>query len=188
MRVFATDTTPGCIALQEHQQLGVPGRPFMACSLERCSDWCQQKYGRSVGSVGFGCQNIRGVETLAFCKCSDGGRTDLNFTREVLCHELLGCSACEHGYCSTSPRKAALFNWACVACEPDFALLPTGACVVANFSAAEGIFSCPLVNPCKNGGACIDGDPVGHTPFSCACLHGFEGPLCQTGIALIYYV
>ena len=153
----------------------------MPCSLDSCSSWCRQKYGRIVGAIGFGCQIFGGVETLAFCECSDGGRPDADLTRAVLCHELVACSACDNGYCSTSPVKNKYFNNLCVACKPGFELLPTGICAaVIGALEAESIYRCPLKDPCGvKGGKCVDGDTFLKTPFFCECKPGFEGPLCD---------
>jgi hypothetical protein len=172
---WGAGATPSCIALQRSQGLGTPAEPFKACTFESCSKWCQQEFGRSVASVGFGCQSIEGMDALAFCECSDGGRTEPYVVREVLCHEPAVCPKCANGYCSTSPEKNEFYNFDCVMCEPGFVLLPTGVCV------AEALFDCPLSNPCLNGGECVVGSAELQTSFSCACKDGFEGPLCNSG-------
>ena len=156
----------------------------MPCTLDRCSEWCRQVYGRSIGSVGFGCQNVGGFETLGLCECSEGGYSDVDLPRAVLCHELLACSSCAHGYCSTSPEKNRLFNNSCVACEPGFVLLPTGSCVTAS---AESIYTCPMNNPCIHG-VCLDGNTDMEIPYSCKCRQGFEGPLCNAGAIQFLHV
>ncbi len=157
----------------------------MLCSLHTCSEWCRDAYGKSVGAADFGCQIIDGVETFAFCECSDGGRKGRGVTQAVLCHEPLVCPTCEHGYCSTSPIKNNLFNNACVICEPGFVLLPNGTCVNTLIDSPEAvsIYTCPssyVYNPCLHG-VCVDGDAVLGTPFFCKCNQGFEGPLCESG-------
>ncbi len=173
--------TPACLALQAYRGFGDNDKPFMACSLESCSKWCEQEFGRSIGSIGFGCQNVGGADTLAFCECAEGGRADADVTRAVLCHELLACATCEHGYCSTSPEKSKLHYNACVACDPEYVLLPTGVCVNAT-AGVEAALSCPSPNPCMNGGECIDGPTASKiTSFSCKCKEEFEGPLCNSG-------
>jgi hypothetical protein len=158
----------------------------MGCSLSVCSDWCRQEYGLSTGAAGFGCQIIEGIETLAFCECTDGGRNDPDVIPSVLCHEPLVCSSCEHGYCSTSPVKNKLFNNLCVSCEPGFVLLPTGVCAsFDDVDGAEAMYKCPIdhrfENPCVNG-RCVDGNATLRTSFSCDCNEGYEGPLCNAGI------
>ena len=177
--------TPTCLALQVSRGFGSKDKPFMVCSLESCSKWCEQEFGRSVGSIGFGCQTVGGLDTLAFCECADGGRTDADLTRAVLCHEMLACDTCTNGYCSTSPEKNKLHHNACVACDPDYVLLPTGVC--ANAAAGlEAALSCPTPNPCMNGGVCIDGSAASQkNSFSCACTIGFEGPLCNSGTSCL---
>ena len=167
-----TGGTPSCAKLQT-QDLSLT-----ACSLERCSEWCQHEFGRSVGALKFGCQIVEGIEALAFCECSEGGRGDADLERVVLCHEPLACSMCDHGFCSTSPEKNKLFNSACVACEPGFVLLPTGDCAVLD----PLVHSCPKNNPCLNGGWCIDGNPTEQAAYFCACKPGFGGPLCNAGL------
>jgi hypothetical protein len=157
----------------------------MPCSLNRCSEWCRQEFGRGVGSIGFGCQSIGGVETLAFCECSDGGRVDADLVRAVLCHEFAACSACEHGYCSTSPVKNKHFNNLCVTCKPEYLLLPTGICAAANETLGlASPYLCPKEkDPCsRKGGKCVNGDALTMTPFFCQCKPGFEGPLCDAGM------
>ena len=182
--------TPACLSLQLSRGFGNKSEPFMACSLESCSKWCEQEFGRSVGSIGFGCQNVGGSDTLAFCECADGGRTDPGLTRAVLCREPVGCSECDHGYCSTSPIENARLNNMCAVCEPGFELLPAGICVNTSASGAESSYTCPMNNgPCING-ICVDGDADMGIPYSCKCRQGFEGPTCSSGSQshlLIYF-
>ena len=152
----------------------------MACSLESCSQWCEQEFGRGVGSIDFGCQTVGGSDTLAFCECADGGRTDADVTRAVLCHELLACATCANGYCSTSPEKSNLHLNSCVACDPEYVLLPTGVCVNAT-AGVEAPLKCPNPDPCMNG-VCVSGPTASQkSSFSCECKLGFEGPLCNSG-------
>ena len=174
--------TPSCILLQEELGLGTHDLPFKPCSLDACTEWCRLEYGRSVGSNGFGCQIYKGVETLAFCECSDGGHTDSDFSRAILCREPVGCSECDHGYCSTSSTENTLHKNMCSVCEPGFVLLPTGTCVTAQAQAlvAKSIYTCPMNDPCIHG-ICIDGNAVLEIPYSCKCWEGFEGPLCNSG-------
>ena len=169
--------------MQETLGLGTADKPLLPCSEDQCSEWCRQEYGRSVASTKFGCQHVSGAETLAFCECSDGGRTDADVTQVVLCHEPLVCSVCEHGYCSTSPVTNELYNNFCVVCEPGFVRLPTGVCVLPGAIAMDWIYSCPADDPCLKlgGGVCVNGDSNSLTPFYCECRQGYEGPLCQAG-------
>ncbi len=182
---FCVVATTSCAAFQEYLGLGTQTKPFMGCSLEVCSDWCRQEYGRSTGAAGYGCQIFVGVETLAFCECTDGGRNDPDVVPSVLCHEPLACSSCKHGYCSTSPSMNKLFHNLCVTCEPGFELLPTGACTSVDIADAESLYKCPIddrvEDPCFYG-KCVDGNATSRTSFSCDCNQGYEGPLCNAGI------
>lgn len=37
-------------------------------------------------------------------------------------------------------------------------------------------------NPCQNGATCIDGI----NSFTCKCVPGYTGKLCETGISLLF--
>ena len=49
-------------------------------------------------------------------------------------------------------------------------------------TATSEVDDCPAVNPCSNGGACVDE----YQGFRCDCPSGFTGSSCQTGEVFHY--